>query len=260
MSIKNTSDPQKMHELKRFESLTFEDFRHMATDPSLSRYERIGFPESYREGKESSIFADIKAKLAGLTGHDKVILDIGPGCSELPEMLIGLCETQGHQLLLVDSEEMLAQLPDKPFIKKIPAYYPECGELFAEFTGSVDVILVYSVFHYVFAEGNVWRFLDKSLQLLNSGGEMLIGDIPNISKRRRFFSSPAGVAFHQAFTGTDSLPDLSFNAVEPDKIDDSVVFAILSRVRAQGFDAYVVPQGNALPMANRREDIYIRKP
>lgn len=249
-----------MSDLRRFENLTYEDFRHMAADPSLSRYERIGFPASYRDGKEAGIFADIRGKLAGLSGRNKVVLDIGPGCSELPEMIISLCEAQGHQLLLVDSKEMLAQLPDRSFIKKVPAYYPDCNELFAEYAGGVDVILAYSVFHYVFVEGNVWRFLDKSLELLRSGGEMLIGDIPNVSKRRRFFSSSAGVAFHQAFTGTNTLPEISFNVVEPDKIDDSVILAILARARAQGVDAYVVPQGNDLPMANRREDIYIRKP
>src|SRR5256885_8167314 len=31
----------------------------------------------------------------------------------------------------------------------------------------------------------------------------LIGDIPNVSQRKRFFSSPAGIKFHQEFTGRD---------------------------------------------------------
>lgn len=43
-------------------------------------------------------------------------------------------------------------------------------------------------------------------------------------------------------------------------MDDTVVLSILSRARAQGFHAWVVPQGEGLPMANRREDILIRKP
>lgn len=232
----------------------------MAGDASLSCYERIGFPDSYRSGKEAAIFSDIKEKLRGLSGQGKVVLDIGPGCSELPRMVIGLCATNRHRLLLIDSAEMLEQLPDKPFIRKIPAYYPECDSLFAEYTGSVDVILAYSILHYVFEEGNLWRFLDRSLQLLANGGEMLIGDIPNVSKRKRFFASPAGVAFHQQFTGTDTLPPEELGVVAPGKIDDSVVLAILARVRAQGCDAYVLPQPDDLPMANRREDIYIRRP
>jgi hypothetical protein len=38
------------------------------------------------------------------------------------------------------------------------------------------------------------------------------------------------------------------------------MIALLLRARAAGADAYIVPQDPALPMANRREDILIRKP
>src|SRR4051812_1008682 len=88
---------------KRFASLTFNDFRRMAEDESLSIYEKIGFPNSYREGKEELIFNDIEAKLPSLSGRDKIVLDIGPGCSRLPLMLIERCRAQSHTLLLVDS-------------------------------------------------------------------------------------------------------------------------------------------------------------
>jgi hypothetical protein len=59
--------------------------------------------------------------------------------------------------------------------------------------------------------------------------------------------------------GDDSLPDLG-SADEPAKIDDAVVLEILQRARDKGFDAYVVPQSDDLPMANRREDILIVRP
>ena len=134
---------------ERFFDLSFEDFRLMAKDESLSRYERIGFPNSYREGKEEAIFEDIRAKLPNLDGSGKTVLDIGPGCSELPSMLIELCRSKAHKLVLVDSSEMLARLPDEPFVIKIAAYYPQCENLFEEYDGEVDVILSYSVLHYV---------------------------------------------------------------------------------------------------------------
>lgn len=76
---------------KRFENLSFDDFRRMALDQSLSRYEQIGFPDSYRAGKEAAIFADIRAKLPALETAGKTVVDVGPGCSELPLMLIKLC-------------------------------------------------------------------------------------------------------------------------------------------------------------------------
>ncbi len=245
----------------RFKNLTFDSFRELATDDSLSPYEKIGFPNAYREGKEASIFQDITRKLASLGRAQQLVMDIGPGCSGPAFMLIELCRQQGHSLLLIDSAEMLAQLPDEPFITKVPGYYPrDCVHLLEQYAGRVNVILTYSVLHYVFVESNVFDFLDRSLGLLADGGQMLIGDIPNISKRKRFFSSPSGVRFHQQFTGTQETPTVTFNALEKEQIDDAVILSIIMRCRQAGYDAYCLPQPADLPMANRREDILICKP
>ncbi|HEX8161026.1 MAG TPA: hypothetical protein VF538_04095 [Pyrinomonadaceae bacterium] len=245
---------------KRFESLGYEDFRRMAQDDSLSRYEKIGFPDSYRAGREAAIFADIAAKLPRLGEAGKTVLDIGPGCSELPSMLADLCRRNRHTLLLVDSEEMLARLPDEPFVRKFAGFYPACAGALGEYARRVDALLCYSVLHYVFVESSVFEFLDSALELLAPGGEMLLGDIPNVSMRKRFFASEAGARFHREFTGRDETPEVEFNRVERGRIDDAVVLSLVARARAAGCDAYVVPQGAQLPMANRREDILIRKP
>lgn len=245
----------------RFKNLTFEGFQKLAADDSLSRYEKIGFPNSYREGKEADIFRDIQRKLLNLSRKGQTVLDIGPGCSDLPHLLLDLCLKQEHTPLLVDSPEMLGLLPTTPGCIKVPGRFPlDCASLIEEYKGNIDVIIIYSVLHYIFAEANVFDLLDRSLQLLADGGEILIGDIPNISKRKRFFSSAAGIRFHQEFTGTAEIPTMSFNRPDPGEIDDSVIISLLLRARAAGFDAYVVPQADELPMANRREDILIRKP
>jgi cyclopropane fatty-acyl-phospholipid synthase-like methyltransferase len=245
---------------RKFASLTFDDFRILAQDDSLSRHEKIGGPDSYLEGKKEAIFQSVLANLPLLNKKKRVVLDIGPGCGDLPKMMIDLCREKGHALLLVDSDEMLTQLPDDDFILKFSAYFPQCDALFADYVSKVDVILAYSVLHYIFVEGNVWDFFDRSLELLAEGGEMLIGDIPNISKRRRFFSSANGIKFHKAFMDTQAPPEVHFNTIERHRIDDSVVLALLNRARSQGFDAYVLPQTADLPMANRREDLLIRRP
>lgn len=247
--------------LERFMKLGFEDFRRMALDNSLSCYEKIGFPNEYREGLEELIFEDIKEKLSLSEGNQKVILDVGPGVSGLPHFLINLCRERQHTLFLADSPEVLSHLPNEHFIVKYPGFYPkETPELFSKYVGKVDVILCYSVFHYIFIEGNIFDFLDKSLSLLAEGGKMLIGDIPNISKRKRFFSSANGIRFHKKFMQCQEAPDVKFNKIEIEKIDDAVIFSILSRCRNFGFDAYIVPQKDCLPMSNRREDILIRRP
>jgi len=245
---------------KKFSNLSFDDFRSLADDDSLSCYEKIGFPNSYRENKESLIFDDIdsKVKLSDIVSQN--VLDIGPGCSELPHMLIDICRKNDNQLILVDSGEMLKHLPDESYITKFDAYYPQCPSLFSAYAGKIDVILCYSVFHYIFVESNMWNFLDKSLELLAEGGRLLIGDIPNISMRRRFFSSESGKKFHREFTGKSSDPEVTFNVVDANTIDDSVIFSILMRARNAGFDAYVLPQSRSLPMSNRREDILITRP
>ncbi len=244
----------------RFGDLGFDDFRRLAGDGSLSRYERIGFPDAYREGFEAAIFADIRKKLDLLDSHQRTVLDIGPGCSELPQMLIQLCQQRSHKLWLIDSKEMLAHLPDGRGIEKVAAMYPQCPEFLAEHRSKIDVILCYSVLHYILVDVGFFRFLDQSLDLLAPGGQFLIGDIPNISKRNRFFASATGRKFHREFMKTEEDIEVNFNRVEHDKIDDSVVMVVLQRARQAGFDAYVMPQGADLPMANRREDILITRP
>jgi hypothetical protein len=241
--------------------LTFEDYKKRASDPALTKHEKVGFPTEYREGKEELIFQDITRKLPNLDRSGQTVLEIGPGCSGPAFMMIDWCRERNDKLVLVDSQEMLAQLPNDPFIQKFAGHYPEqCAALFATYAGRINVIVCYSVLHYLFVEANLFEFLDQSLSLLAPGGEMLIGDVPNISKRRRFFSSANGIRFHQNFTGTSELPKVDFNVVEAGQIDDSVLIGLLLRARAAGFDGYLVPQPADLPMANRREDLLIRRP
>ena len=249
---KNASNP--------FADLTYADFQRMAQDASLSPQEKIGFPDSYRKDYEKSIYADICSKLPNLNQQGVKVLDIGPGCAGLPKLLIDDCVTRNQELVLVDSAEMLAFLPDGTGVVKIEGFYPDCYTKLESWANKFNVILCYSVFHYIFVEAQFWRFIDRSIALLAPGGQMLIGDIPNVSKRKRFFSSESGIRYHQDFMKTSSKPEVDFCAVENDKIDDAVILGVIMRARAQGCDAYWLSQSPDLPMANRREDILITKP
>jgi hypothetical protein len=249
-------------DLSRFMDLKFDDFRSLAATDGLSKYEKIGFPDSYRAGKEEAIYSDISAKMPVTLTSGATILDIGCGCSDLPRMLIDTAQTHEQTLILIDSAEMLALLPasNSEKIIKIAGRYPDIPDFFCTFGQKIDSILVYSVFQYIFTEGNMYSFLDKSLTLLAPGGRMLIGDIPNISMRKRFFSSEAGIACHCAFTGTNEIPDVLFNQIEDGHIDDAVVMGVCARARAAGFHSFILMQGEELPMANRREDVLIVRP
>jgi hypothetical protein len=240
--------------------LNYAGFALLARDESLSKYEKIGFPDGYRAGHEGAIFADIRAKLPRLMERGRTVLDIGPGCSDLPQMVIALCREQGHRLVFVDSDPMLAQLPEADFIEKRPGLFPKNRADLADLKGRVDIIICYSVLHYVFVDANPFDFLDLAIELLAPGGELLIGDIPNVSKRRRFFTSDAGIAFHKRFTNTDAMPDVRFNVPVPHAIDDAAVLGLVARARAAGADAYLLPQPPTLPMSNRREDMLVKRP
>jgi 2-polyprenyl-3-methyl-5-hydroxy-6-metoxy-1,4-benzoquinol methylase len=245
---------------RKFQNLGFEDFRRMASDSSLSSHEKIGFPDEYREGKEAAIFQDILAKLPRLRASEKKILDIGPGCAGLAHMIIEHCQVQGHHLVLIDSEEMLSHLPQSDSVEHVAGFFPNCPEFIARHRGKFDAIIVYSVFHYIFAETSIFQFLDSTMELIAPGGAALIGDIPNTSKRKRFFSSDTGKNFHRDFTGKNEDPVVDHLGIVHGDIDDAVVFSLLQRARSAGFDGYVLPQGDALPMANRREDLLIARP
>jgi 2-polyprenyl-3-methyl-5-hydroxy-6-metoxy-1,4-benzoquinol methylase len=244
-----------------FARLDYEGFRRLAMQDDLSRYQKIGFPDSVRAGREPAIFADIRAKLPRLNEPEAMVLDIGPGCSDLPHLLIQHAEALHHRLVFVDSEEMLLALPEAAFLRKLPGPFPAMASALAEFVAGFDVIICYSVLHYIFVEAPLFGFLDCALHLLKpGGGAMLIGDIPNVSMRRRFLASATGAAFHRIYTGCDEDPDVVFNAPVERQIDDAVIAAMLGRARAAGTDAWVVPQPPHLPMANRREDILLRRP
>jgi SAM-dependent methyltransferase len=250
-----TADPA------RFARLTYDGFRALAAEEGLSPHERIGFPDSYRQGYDDAILSDIRAKVPGLDGRSATVVDLGCGCGTLVARIAAFCREREHRLVLVDSAEVLARVPAGPGFRRVTGRFPEeSREPLSDLVGKVDVVLAYSVLHYVVIDGNPFGFVDRALELLAPGGHLLVGDIPNQSMRRRFFRSESGRAFHRAFTGGNTEPEVVFNALEPGKIDDAVMVGLVSRARAAGFDAWIVPQAQALPMANRREDLLFRRP
>jgi len=243
--------------------LDYEGFRALAADQRLSAHEKIGFPPAYREGFEAAIFADILAKLPRLASERGLrVVDIGPGCAGLPRLLIALCRERGHTLTLVDSPEMLALLPDEPGVtRKCAGAFPRnAAEVALNLGGLADAFLCYSVLHYIYVDSNLFDFVDATVAMLAPAGRALIGDIPNHSKRRRFFATERGQAFHRAFAGSDQPYVVPHDVPAPGKIDDAVLTGLMQRAQAAGCDAYLMPQAAGLPMANRRDDLMFERP
>jgi len=245
----------------RFAGLTYERFREMAADPSLSANEKIGMPDALRDAFDAAILADVVDKLPALGRTHTKVVDIGSGCGSFTGCFVEHCARMQHDLTAVDSAEMLAHLRDAPCVRKVPGRFPgNAAAVAATVPGGADVVLAYGVLSAVFVDANPFTFVDAAAALLAPSGRLLIGDIPNVSKLRRFLAGDAGVRYHKEYMRTDEPPRLA--AFEPpgDRIDDGVVLGILDRVRRSGYDAYVLPQSDALPLANRREDILIVRP
>lgn len=232
-------------------NITYEDFKQLASRPGLALHERIDDPLHLRAGKCETIVADICRKLTVLHGSPGKIVDIGPGCTELPQALIAEFGRQGHQLWLIDSAEMLGHLPDAPSISKIPGQFPAVFPELRDLVGQVQAVLVYSVLHYVFEHDNIWAFLDRCLALLAPGGQLLLGDVPSWSKRKRMLAAEG-----QSFPAVEIRDGETW----PGGLTDGVIFGLMARATEAGFDAYLLPQPRALPFARRRVDLLFGRP
>jgi len=238
--------------------LKFDQFKELARNESLSSREKVGYNDIHREDKEENIFPDVCTKL-NLDSSSGPILDIGCGCSRPVLDLIKYTESVNRELFLIDSKEMLDNLPEGNY-KKISGEFPKgCEDFLEKHTGKIDHIVTYGVAQVVFVHSNLIEFLDTALSLLKAQGKLLIADIPNISKKKRFFDSPFGIKFHQEWSKSNDVPIVKWNHLEPGEMDDSIVFMILQRYRSMGYETYLLPQHDGLGMNKTREDILIVK-
>lgn len=237
--------------------LTFEDFKNRAKDNSLSKWEKIGFPDSYRKNLEFKIFEDIYEKCNLAENNVSNILDIGCGCGDLVTHLINFTIQSKKSLFLLDSQEMLSNInAASNHITKIEGYFPNVDYL-NDKEKFFDTIIVYSVIQYPFLEQSIFKFIHKCLELIKPGGRILLGDIPNVSARNRFLNSEKGQKFNS--TVPEGKDQMKFEHDNAERIDDSIVLAILARFRNFGCETYLLPQTEGLPFSNRREDILIIK-
>jgi len=239
--------------------LSFEDFKKLAKDDSLESFEKVGFGVVHRAEKEKFIFHDIKNKVLD-KGNIEIIVDIGCGCSKPVLDLIDFCKIERErvkELVLVDNKEMLDNIKDENFIKKYAVKFPD-DKLIKKYKGKVDVVIIYSVLHHVYFHQNFIEFLDNAVALLKESGRLLIGDIPNNSKKKRFLSSTFGREFHKNFSGEypKEIKCIDFKEKE---LQDDLIFMILQRYRLMGYETYLLPQNKNLPLCYTREDILIRK-
>jgi SAM-dependent methyltransferase len=257
--------PKIVKSKEHYQSLTYDSMRRLAQDKTIADSERVGFPPAYRQGKEELLFEDIVSKLTNLRLSEQVFVEVGCGFSKLTEYYIDRLTGKGTKMVFSDSEEMLALFPPGELLELIPGPFPANWSAMAHLEGEASAVLCYSVAQMVYEHGDIFDFLDHLGRLLAEGGQLLIGDIPNASKRARFFKSERGRRFHRDYVGGDDPPGegpevpSEFLNPPPGSIDDSFLLSVVERFRSSGFEAYILPQPEELPFSNRREDILVIK-
>lgn len=240
--------------------LNYEAFRDLAQNKHLSQNERIGFPDNYRQGFVEHIVTDITQKLNLEDKPNSSFLDIGCGAGDLTSALLNICSSQDIKAVLVDSPEMLQHISETPIHSQVPGKFPDnFTAVIGEAKGGYHSILCYSVLHYIIIDHSIFDFIDAICLSLAQGGSALIGDIPNQSKRNRFFSQETGINYHKKFMQTNEPPIVEHYNIDRNTIDESVLDALIDRARANGCHGYLVPQLSTLPMHNRRDDLLIQK-
>lgn len=230
---------------------TFENFGRRAR-LGISSTEMSGRYPSH-EFAEREIVRDVMAKLD--IRSDDSVLDIGCGVG----LLAGPLSFIASSVTGVDHAEVIEVLR-----KRCPGVEALSGDF-----GEVNLgdrkyskILIYNVAQALPDKQSVASFLKKALDHLHPGGRLLVGDMPNIDKKRRFQSTRFGVEFEKmwasrngsssTFVTDDLLP-------EDRRIEftDEVVASIFLQVRSWGYDVFVLPQPEHLPWGFTREDLLI---
>jgi len=214
---------------------------------------------SFQSEAEKQIVQDVRRKL-GLD-HTHRLLEIGCGVGNL---LTPLSETIA-QGVGVDHPKCIARyralgVPANVFL--VEGEWPD-----ARPDGTFDRVLVYSVLHYLPGAEAARAFIRRCLQGLRPGGAVLLGDIPNDDKRRRFLHSSRGRQFHEQYVAQRASAKASH--VSRDKIfdlmdsspapywTDALVLQLIAELRQQGYESYLLPQPAGLPFSFTREDLVI---
>jgi len=125
-------------------------------------------------------------------------------------------------------------------------------------------IICYGVIQNLLNKEELLSFISKALSHLEEGGIMLLGDVSNVDKKRRFQSSARGQQFEKewekisgsskSYDDSKLLPDIRI------EFTDELVLDLIGHIRKSGFHAYVIDQPATLPWGNTREDILVVSP
>ncbi len=240
----------------------YEKLAGTCTDGTLvnGRYEQQKYQESF-------IIMDVVEKLD--LKPDDTLLDIGCGNGFLSLGLSNICKN----VYGIDNETIVTKLMSSYVPSNVKFRGGNWLDLDVDDIEGINKIVIYSVVQYLRNIDDLFRFVDKALKLLGENGEVLVGDIPNIDKKKRFISTRLGSAFDKQFREEQNqngsmIRDEGkkmWKKMQSEGLEDTIIFndaiieRIMSRYHDLSCDVYVLPQKPYLPFGHTREDILIVK-
>ncbi|MBD1162859.1 methyltransferase domain-containing protein [Pelagibacterales bacterium SAG-MED12] len=207
------------------------------------------------KNSEKKIFIDIKNKLE-LKGNDNLI-DIGCGAGPVCDYIVKYAKKNKINLTLNDIPEVIKFLKKKYKKNKNIKYLP--GEFQKQkIKKKFNKVLCYSVIQ---STNNPKIFFNKILNIVNNQSLILIGDIPNTSKKKRFLTSKFGQKFEEKRIKKkiNNINNYLKKNKQNNLINDELIKEFLIKSKKKGFNFFIFRQNNKLPFSYTREDILIEK-
>ena len=239
-------------------STSFENYSKLARQHDTGNTEVAG-RYRFQASAERRIINDVIGKLA--INSDDSLLEIGCG----PGNILLPLSYQVARAAGIDNEAALGRLAARCGRSMHIATYPgdflsmELPEpLFSK-------VLIYSVLQYVDSLASAIRFLRRALSLLCPGGRLMLGDLPNHDKKRRFTESQSGMLASQEWSALVSDAGLHpLSGLPQDNrvlvVDDDLLLSLLKCGRTDGYESYLLPQPTDLPFGHTRDDLIFVAP
>lgn len=219
-------------------------------------YTELGGRFSFQKAEEKNIVHDVVGKLDLNPSDDLLEIGCGPGNLLIPLcFLVNSATGMDHPNII---EKLRMRFTD-PSLTLVPGNF-----LDVKLDRIFSKILIYSVVHYMSHANEFITFVQKAVDLLKPGGRLLVGDIPNMDKKRCFQSTMEGQRASETWrrlTESNLPQDFERNFTDPElvNIDDELVMQIIRYFRGKDLHAYVLLQPVCLPLCHTREDILLEK-
>ena len=187
------------------------------------------------------------------------LLDIGCNCGQLTIPMSFLCK----KVVGVDGG-VISRLRER--ITGIDNIFTIEGDFReVQIDEKFDCILIYSVLVYMDSYEDKLKFILKAADLLKPGGRLLVGDVINVSTKKRFENSEdfniVGKEYKKYKNEMNEEDEKKSNAHGPlleNILDDEMLMRLLLDIRRAGYESFILPQDKDMPFGYTRQDILVK--